>query len=568
MAHAASVQFGGNPQGLNIETIRLHWSRQYPGDYTFRFRVPTEPWLTVTGEHPVVDGRYPVTVTCADPGFIGCGLGVDARGTFTLTGLTRPRRKAAVLHFSPRHGAPGTWVHVTGWAPLTAVSRQPSAYQLTVNGAFPPSLDVRHLTQAPNGALFGAFRVPTAAILGKPLRPGKIFVNLVYQSGQVPLTFAATPFRMQRPRTWASLGRFRPKQVADNAAAGSFGIQFGIAGSSMAGIGAPISRDTGEMVVSSVPGTLWIERSAAWTPVLTAPLASLAQTMGYPIASDATQSPIVTSATLLPSYPESLFVAVEANSTAKSRWFPPEFNIACYSTNDGTTWQAVPIPHGYTAGDFGGYQTEGSTLAAYFTAGKRWTLEVTANGGATWARESTYMRPASGPPLRFGAMQNGRVPGFVNEQPILRENRRGGWVTAAEVNNQEGVVTLATLSATRTLLIRPGSPYPVEVSVNDGKDWTYVQLPALPGLDQPRDSQIVGMMANGDLVADTVPLASDTPEWFILKPGADAWEHVPASRAPATRVSATINGASIEWLVSAGTSTVPPTVVSISQQRL
>ena len=63
LAHAASVQFGGDSQGLNIETIRLHWSRQHPGDYTFHFRVPTEPWLTVTGEHPVVDGRYPVTVT-------------------------------------------------------------------------------------------------------------------------------------------------------------------------------------------------------------------------------------------------------------------------------------------------------------------------------------------------------------------------------------------------------------------------------------------------------------------------------------------------------------------------
>lgn len=75
-------------------------------------------------------------------------------------------------------------------------------------------------------------------------------------------------------------------------------------------------------------------------------------------------------------------------------------------------------------------------------------------------------------------------------------------------------------------------------------------------------------MANGTLVAEVVPLADDSPEWFVLKPGASAWTRVRDSIAPSTGSAATINGIMIAWLVSAGTSTVPPVVVSANQQNL
>lgn len=568
LAENATAQFGGIVQGVTVNGIHVHWSQRSPGDYTFQFRVPREPWLTAAGEHPLQDGHYPITVTCIDPGVIGCGVGVDARGSFTLTGLTHPKRQQAGLHLSLSHGAPGTLVHVSGWAPLTAIGRQPNPYSLTVDGAFPPTLGVLTVTQAPNGHLTGWFRVPTSTMLHSTVSTQKIYIDLLYQFGQVPLTIAATPFYRQKPLMWSALGRFQPQRVVTNATDASFGLPFGIAGWTMLGIGAPIAHEANDTVISSVPGWLWVKRHASWSRVATGSLARLSQALGYPVASEGSDAPVVTSVTLLPSYPHSLFVAMEAHSTLKSSWVPPDYNIAFYSTNDGATWHAVPVPRGYTAGDFGGYQTEGRSQAAYFSTGMRWTMEVTANGGLSWVTESPPTRPTMNPSLRFGPMQNGWVPGSTNSESILRENRQGRWVSAGEVTSQEGVTTLALLSPRRGLVIRPGSAYAVEVTGDDGQHWTYVQLPTLPGMGQASDTQIVGMMADGDLVAEVVPLTRDAPQWFILAPGARIWMRIPATRGPGTSVPATISGTTIEWLLSPGTSVLAPTIMETSQRNL
>jgi hypothetical protein len=71
------------------------------------------------------------------------------------------------------------------------------------------------------------------------------------------------------------------------------------------------------------------------------------------------------------------------------------------------------------------------------------------------------------------------------------------------------------------------SPYPVEVTRNAGRQWSYVVMPSLPSLGLSSSAQIVGMMANGDLVGETVSHNNGDARWFILKPGAVRWTLIP-----------------------------------------
>ncbi len=565
-SNGGNIYFGGIVQGLDMGISTVVYSNAHPGEFTLKFRLPTVPWLTSQGEHPLLPGRYRLLVSslwnCTGPAFGDCQIiPFDAQGTFTLTGPIPVRRRAPVLHFYPDRGAPGTTIHVRGWAPLTTLlgNTQPASYQLVWDPrgrSFTNTGQGVYLTQAMNGALTGAFQVPPNVKPLGSLTVGRNFVGVGYQFGaranSQGITLAPTPFTILAPKTWASLGNFQPEALATNQQMTAF---------------YPPNTVTASGSTMAVVPTMWVMSAGKWTQVGTKPLAKLAHSTGYPAASPANAAPGISSVTLVPGYPRSLFVAMEAEKQ-QYRSTPPMYNTPYYSTTLGATWRAVPVPRGYTDGDFGGYVTAGSTVAAYFSGKHRWTAEVTQNGGVSWSQTADIPAPPAGPALVFGPVSNGAFPmGGVLAQQVLRRDGAGRWVPSASMtfNPYTGTTTLVAISAQKALLIEPGGSYPVQITENGGKTWSDVALPPLPhgwaGLGYPT----LGMLANGDLLQEAI----NKPGWFLLQPGHSTWTQVPASLIPSNLGgSVTISGASVWWVANPGNAMTPPTVDSVPQSRL
>ncbi|MCY0899297.1 MAG: hypothetical protein OWU33_10265 [Firmicutes bacterium] len=556
-----NIQFGGLNQGLDIEGAALTWSAAHPGEYTMTFRVPTVPWLTLHGEHPLTPGRYAVTVTCVGPIVMGCALGpAEASGTFTLTGPIKTVRKAPFLHFSPDRGAPGTLIHVTGWAPLTTIIGQPFGYQLVWNPKdhASPATSVVQLRQSLTGSIAGTFQVPPNVNPLGSLRVGKNFLALSYvftRSDASITPLAPTPFTILSPATWASLGRFRPLSVVTNQGTASFGLP------------SPVTANGPTVAVATLPGVLWMRSHNVWRSVSLKPIAALSTTTGYPAVYNGGYAPSASSITLVKGYPGSLFIAVSA-AKAAYRSVPPVYNTPYYSTNYGKTWHVVPIPSGYTVGAFGGYTTVGSTVIAYFAHGQQWVGEVTANGGRSWTTVDENLPSTLASSLLFGPMANGNFGqmGPGNTETLLRRNARGHWGTSASLTNMTGTTTLARISAHEALLMEPQGEYPLQVTHNGGKTWTYVALPPIPGALP--GSQVLGMFTNGTVIEQAAIQNQTEPAWFILKPGSSRWVHVPASILPPNTFGVTISGADLWWVANTGTATRHPTLAMVGENQL
>jgi hypothetical protein len=449
---------------------------------------------------------------------------------------------------------------VRGWAPLSSIIGQPFGYQLQWNpgAATSTQYPAIQLTQSTDGAIRGSFQVPAGVQAGETLKTGKNFLALSYLflRDSRSITLAATPFTILSPKTWHSLGAFRPLSVTTNQSANTFNEP------------TPVTFGHGIIAVETTPGTLWLHRGTTWKAVHTQPLASLAQAHGYPVLFGADPEPGLTSVTMVSGYPQSLFVAAESANKKYGDSIPPIYNTPYYSTNLGSSWHSVPIPQGYTAGDFGGYVTQGRTVIAYFSTTKGWTTESSRSGGRSWVKTATLPKPADGLALQLGPMQNGNFGqmGAGQYQTVLRLNGRGQWVTAATFSNMVGMTTLTALSPTQALLLEPGGAYPLQFTANAGKSWTYVALPPIPAA-QP-DSQTMRMLANGDILEQATITNQTQPNWFLLKPGSDIWSKVPTSVIPSTVFNISVNGHSIWWIQDNGSSTVAPSVVSVSENRL
>jgi hypothetical protein len=556
-----NIQFGGLSQGLDIEGAALTWSTAHPGEYTMTFRVPTVPWLTLHGEHPLTPGRYTVTVTCVGPIVRGCALGpAQASGTFTLRGPIKTMRKAPVLHFSPDRGAPGTLIHVTGWAPLTTIIGQPFGYQLVwnPNGHSSPNTTVVQLRQSLTGNITGTFQVPPNVNPLGSLRVGKNFLALSYlftRNDESIAPLAPTPFTILPPTTWASLGRFRPLSVVTNQDTASFGLP------------SPVTTNGPTVAVATLPGVLWVRSHNVWRSVSLKPIAALSKTTGYPAVYNGGYAPSVSSITLAKGYPGSLFVAVSAAKAAYGS-IPPVYNTPYYSTDDGKTWHVVPVPSGYTVGAFGGYTTVGSAVIAYFTHGQHWVAEVTENGGRSWALVHENLPATFASSLLFGPMANGNFGqmGPGNAESLLRRNARGYWVTSSSFTNMTGTTTLAQISAHEALLMETQGEYPLQVTRNGGKTWTYVALPPIPGALP--GGQVLGMFSDGTVIEQAAMQNQNEPAWYILKPGSSRWIHVPASVLPPNTFGVTISGADLWWVADTGTASRHPTVAMVGENQL
>ena len=108
----------------------VRWSAGSPGRFEFSFQVPTVPWLTDKGVHPLVPGSYRVILPCfwvetAEKPKGECQSG-QRTGSFRLTGpgssLCLSGQPCSAVEVSPTEGPPGTAIAVRGWAPLVGLA--------------------------------------------------------------------------------------------------------------------------------------------------------------------------------------------------------------------------------------------------------------------------------------------------------------------------------------------------------------------------------------------------------------------------------------------------------------
>lgn len=556
-----NISFGGFDAGLTIDVSAITWSSQHPGYFTTQFQVPTEPWLTPHGEHPLKPGVYPVAIQCFGPTIPGCGLGPSqTQADFRLMGPITDQTRPISLTLSPDSGAPGTIVRVSGWAPLTEIIGKPFGYQLVWNtdGKTSSYGGLGSVQQSFNGDISGEFHVPASVAPLGSLQLGSNSVALQYILTAKPgtsVTLGNTPFNIIRPRTWAEIGAFHPLYTTTNQAAFSFSQP------------SPVAVNDGTVAVGSTPGVVWLRENKTWQSISLSALTSLSSGTGYPVTVFRGSPPLASSITFEPRFPNSLFLAVEA-VYQKYGSAPPMYNTPYYTTDLGKSWNQVPLPSGYTVGEFGGYLQRGTAVIAYFIRQNQWATETTYDGGQSWTVNAALPSPKLGPALNFGAVPNGNFGQMGNGQTeqLLRENAQGQWISSTSFTNMEGTITLAALSSHSALLLQANNPYPVQLTENRGKTWQYIALPPIAGSQNGANYQGLGMLANGDILAQ-VSLDSGSG-WFVLIPGANQWQSVPTTVIPSNTYNVTITGGSVWWIASPGSATNPPTLREVNQSQL
>ncbi len=556
-----NIGFGGFGSGLIINVSTITWSSEHPGYFTAQFQVPTEPWLTSHGEHALKPGSYPVAIQCFGPTIKGCALGPSqANAGFHLVGPILHQTRPISLRMSPDRGDPGTTVRVSGWAPLTEIIGRPFGYQLVwnTNGKTSNYGGLGQVQQSFNGDISGTFKVPASVAPLGFLQPGLNSVSLQYMFTAQPgtsLTLGQARFDIIAPRTWQRIGKFHPLYTATNQAGFSF---------SQPG---PVAVNGGTVAVSTIPGVIWLQSHGVWQAISLASVTRLASQTGYPVTVLRSSPPLVSSITLDPGFPKSLFLAVEAVYQQYGS-APPMYNTPYYTTNLGKSWKQVPLPPGYTVGQFGGYLQRGRTVVAYFTHRNQWATETTNNGGESWTSYEALPEPSTGPSLNFGPVPNGNFGqmGSGQTEQLLQKNAKGQWISSTSFTNLEGTTTLTALSSHEALLLQPNNPYPVQLTENGGETWQYIALPPIAGSQNGSSYQALRMLDNGDILAQ-VSLANG-PGWFVLAPGASQWQSVPTTVIPPETYNVTIAGESVWWVANQGSAATPPTLIEVNQSQL
>jgi hypothetical protein len=298
------------------------------------------------------------------------------------------------------------------------------------------------------------------------------------------------------------------------------------------------SQTAGTFLESTNDGRSW--RSIAVTGI-----DRLGARLGYPVQWEVGKiPPQVASVTLNGRHPASAFITVSAIKKQYGS-APPIFYTPYYTVDDGAAWKAVPIPEGFTQGEFAGFFTSGSTVDATWLKGTDVAVEVTDDGGKTWTRGS-LARSANHLPLQFGPASDS-YPGMgaVISQPVLR--RQGNrWITSTTVDATVAAAPasqLDGLSRNNLLLINPSSAYQLELTQNDGRSWQYVSIPGVPG----GPAQLLMMLHNGALLADGLN------RWYLLSPHQTVWRPVPTSILPPGVQSIQQWGSTLWWYSDAPT---------------
>jgi hypothetical protein len=587
----ATVCWGECPGGLSEENVPVQWSDSQAGQFTLEFTVPAVPWLGVDGPHPLVAGDYTVGVQCLAPTEGGCLLGgPQIAAVFHLVGPIPSECKqgpCGQAAFSPPQGVPGTLVQVDGWAPLTEIISTPFGYSLVLEdaGAAEPPPEIGTVQQGLNGNLSGSFRVPLALPSLGVLQPGPhtlaleatfisggsgvtetlpgVRITPLGQEVGARITLAPTTFTVAQAPEWTSLGALQPRFFQQSARLHTTAVTF--------------DRSDPRRLAYCAPGgiQLSLDSGTTWSKISTADVATIAGETGYPLFSQGGgEPPACQSLTLDPNHPQSFYAVFE---TAKEPYgAPPIFFMGYLTTDAGKTWQAVPVPPGYTVEQFGGFEATGDVVQALFAGQPSSTQEAlplaaeqTSDGGRMWTAADLAC-PASGSCVRWGPAPS-QISGMGADYPQAIEISADGgqtW-TAPEWPSQiilnGGPSELVALSRTALALISPFDDYPFRVSQDKGETWEVISLPPLTGSDGSFPLYpALQMLPTGALLAQS----QNAPVWQMLLPEASEWCTVVGVALPATPDLFVAVGDRLWWLEPSASAGGAPTAMYASVSNM
>ena len=554
------ITFGGWPDGLSMNPDNIRWSKTNPGHFITHFTVPAVPWLSPKGEIPLRVRPYTVGLQCFGAVTRGCGIRApEASITFHLTGPIPAAHRVPTLTIRPSAAKPGESIALSGWAPLTGeFGENPFGYQVVWQSGGKTSGygEIGSLTQRANGDISGTIKLPASLSPFGLLSAGRghlalqyTFTDLGSASAKQSTTSVldAKAFQILAPQAWNTvLSKHRIRTIFSNQNQGYFGAL----------------AVTGNRVYTSTGGGIWLSDNGgrAWRPLSTTSLKSALHAIGYAPFMQAG----LTGLTIAPGYDTHLFASVPADLPKDGA--PPITDLGLYSPNGGRTWQAVPPPRGMVRNDFGGFQVEGKAVWAWWQNGAGTIMvEETLDGGATW-HPVAPASPAVEHALFFGPVPAQNYGQMSDESESIVRAIPHPWTPVDSVVVNNGVISqLATLSDGAILLV--GNPqYPIEMTTNDGRTWSYVATPPLPGSTSASSPPAVRLLPNGAL------LAQDTQNggYYALNQGAKTWVRVPAREVLSSNATLHVVGDHMYWLGASpqGSSvSSPPRVLVVPVSR-
>jgi hypothetical protein len=494
----------GGCNGLTEQASTPHWTS--PTEFRMKLLVPDTAWLEIihgrVTVHPLTSGRYDVAIQCVTS-ISGCAREPGEARTSVYLKAPKPSRcvkgkQCETLSLSSTRAAIGDQVLVKGWAPLQTIIGQPFNYSLSVTPGAPPK------------------HYPSLAY-GDNLKGGGLNVVLTPRT----LHVEAAP-------TWASLGR-----VA-------------YISSTYSGTSAIDAAPNSPLVAWCQPSGIVVTGGATTMTVPTKGVGSALKGSTLRLYSSPRVVPQCVDVQLDPRFGESFYAAF---GTAHGNSIPPVYLAPLYTTNGGATWRTVPIPSGQSIENFSGFSTEGNSVAALFTASNNdgypygtdrgyVPAEVTSNGGLTWT-SSTLGCSTSGPCVTFGTYFWGYCNMSNQNEPILLGPP--GTVASTGIRwsspswpsslNSCFPQQLVVSTAHNLELLDPSSEYPMLISTDAGRTWSYRALPLIKaanyGLDSVPASNALVLAPDGSLFASVTTTSGDSQELFRLSPSASAWCEIP-----------------------------------------
>jgi hypothetical protein len=474
-------------------SAEAHWSTSSPGRFEIPFQVPAAPWMTRTGVHPLITGRYRVILPCI-PDILdkpsGC-RGEQRFGTFQLTGpvpsLCRSTQPCAALELNPTAGPPGSVVGVRGWAPLVGLGG--------------------------HAQVFLQLRTAFTAMDSMP-------------------ALATAPFRVTAGPDWASLGALQPASIAR---------------SGWEGIGVDPTNPRRFAYCSGTSIQVTLDAGQHWSSIpLQAAWAASAAT-DYPLVPNFRGDPPSCGAVALdPSHSASLYAMFD--TLRRNAGGNPDYFVAYVTTDGGGMWRPVPLPAGMDMGTFGGFRADASGVRALFFLsqaekfeGRRFIVQQTIDGGRTWT-SGRLACPRDGPCIALGPQDNGRC--MLGEWESIEISPDGGrrWTTPdwpSQLQACRSFAELVGFSSGMLARIDMENPYPLLVSSDGGTGWTAIELPANPS----NAYYSIQFLPDGRLL-------SSGSTWSLLGAGAGNWCPVLAS--PPVSVVPILIGDQFWWVAQDG----------------
>jgi hypothetical protein len=526
------------PEGLMLDAAHFRWTSARA--FTAEITVPRAPWIE-RGRRPQVQGlrsgSFPISITCVgDSG--GCADVSDGAADFNLR-ISRRRawcataKTCATLSVYPRRVPAGALVRVSGYLPLAEFDDRGNAF-------------LGHYAISRGGA-----RASGLAITRGPRR------GSIEHAGPAAFTVIGGP-------TLRSLGSIRPKHL-------------------IASGPTEIAADPADRRIVAWCGTTGIDLSVAGQirHVSTAGVAAVLGRLHELAVSGAVSPPRC--ADVMPLSPTTLLAAFAGGLPQYRDMVPPIVYYALETRDGGRTWTSLPVPAGSQSADFGGFRQVGRGAEAIFARAPSRPreaveaahplLERSIHGGESW--QAMRLRcPGLGPCVTLGPFLPGVCAMGISTQLVLRSSDAdNSWRQAPVLDPQMfacGDAQLGSIATGETLVVNAISPYPLQLSGDDGATWTNVRMPLPARLQAPQQLQDFGPGGITWLPDGALLLTGGGAYrggWQLLTPGSRHWCTVAGYTGTwqftpqASRL--TVIGADLWWLSYGNTPPHGPTPIHV-----